>query len=101
MKTKKAGVYTDDKIYEKRKKEHRKSSEYRETYEEERLSYMVAEEIKELRGKKHYTQKQLAEKAGVKQQEISRVEKGGQNITIGLLNKIANGMGKKIKISII
>jgi len=90
--------------YDTRKKRHEedmKDFEYKEAYEEELALYTLAEEIRELRHKKHYTQKDLAEKAGIKQQEISRIEKGGQNITIGMLNKIAKGMGKRVKISIV
>jgi len=44
------------------------------------------------------TQKELAEKTGIRQSNISRIEKGNCSPTIATLQQIANGMGKKLYI---
>ena len=45
------------------------------------------------------TQKELAEKTGLQQANISRIENGNGNPSIATLNRIAQGMGKKLIIS--
>ena len=45
------------------------------------------------------TQKELAEKTGLQQANISRIENGNGNPSIATLNRIAQGMGKKLTIS--
>jgi transcriptional regulator with XRE-family HTH domain len=60
----------------------------------------MAETLQEERLKIHFTQKVLAQKAGLKQQEISRLEKGDANATIKTLFKVAQGMGKKLVIKL-
>jgi len=93
---KKNNPSVDYEIYEKRRKEHAKNADYRRAYAEEEQMFMLAEEIRKYRSKKHYTQKQLADKVGMKQQEISRIEKGDQNSKIETLSKIAHGVGKRL-----
>ncbi len=45
------------------------------------------------------TQKELAEKSGIRQSNISRVENGTVMPTMQTLYAIAKGTGKKLKIS--
>lgn len=45
------------------------------------------------------TQKQLAEKMGTKQANISRFENGNANPSLEFLQKMANSMGKKLHIT--
>ena len=45
------------------------------------------------------TQKQLAERSGIRQPNISRIENGTTTPTIQTLNAIAKGSGKKLKIT--
>ncbi len=45
-------------------------------------------------------QKELAEKIGTKQSAISRLESGNCNSSLSFLNKVATGLGVKIKIDI-
>lgn len=44
------------------------------------------------------TQKELAEKSGIRQSNISRIENGSAVPTLQTLNAIAKGTGKKLKI---
>lgn len=47
------------------------------------------------------TQKELAEKTGIQQANISRIENGNGNPSVATLCKIAQGMGKKLIISFV
>ena len=45
------------------------------------------------------TQAELAEKTGIRQSNISRIESGAASPTIDTLARLAEGMGKKLVIS--
>lgn len=47
------------------------------------------------------TQKQLAERSGIRQPNISRIESGVSSPTISTLQKIADGLGKQLHIEFI
>jgi len=62
----------------------------------ERIS--IAQQIKNLRVKMGYTQEEMAEKLGVIQQYVSKLEAGSENLTIDTLKRIAQVLGKKLAI---
>ncbi|MED1202583.1 helix-turn-helix domain-containing protein [Heyndrickxia acidicola] len=68
--------------------------------EETKLEYEVAQQIISLRKSLGLSQKELAEKLNTRQSAISRIEKGEQNISIGLLEKIADALGGEVKVSL-
>jgi len=47
------------------------------------------------------TQKELAERTGIAQTEISRLENGTRNPSIRLLQRLADGMGMELNISFV
>lgn len=47
------------------------------------------------------TQKELSERSGVKQSNISRIESGLSSPTVATLQKIAEGMGKHLHIEFV
>lgn len=47
------------------------------------------------------TQKELAEKTGIAQADISRIENGNGNPSIRTLQRLANGMGMTLKLEFI
>lgn len=47
------------------------------------------------------TQKQLAEKTGIAQGDISKLENGSANPSLRTLQRLASGMGMKLKVEII
>lgn len=55
------------------------------------LIFQLAAEIEKLRRTKGISQKELAEKVKISQQELSRIERGKRNITIDTLFKISSG----------
>ena len=60
--------------------------------------YEVIDQIIRVRNEQHLTQKELADKIGIKQSNISRLESGNSNPSLGFLKKIAGGLGKELHI---
>lgn len=60
----------------------------------------TAREMKDIRKEQKITQNELAEKIGTKKSNISRFESGKYNPTLDFMAKIADGLGKEIKIII-
>ena len=50
---------------------------------------------------KQLTQKQLAEKTGIHQADISKIENGTRNPSINLLKRLADGMDMVLKIEFV
>ena len=81
-------------------KEQMKDKEFRRLYEIERVKVALAQKIAEMREDKHLNQKELAARLGVSQQFISQIETGeGRNMTLDTLIRIAESLGRKVKIS--
>lgn len=75
-----------------------------ENYSEEQLNILKAKadfliELQELRKQTNMTQKELAEKIGVTQATIAKMEKGLISISLKNLFKILGAMGKTIQIT--
>ena len=68
--------------------------------EVERLEpeYQLARQLIKARLDKKLTQSELAKKAGVKQAYIARLESGTANPTVDSLNKVADALGKRLKL---
>ena len=55
--------------------------------------------LKTLREGQHLTQQQLAEKTGIRQGDISKLEHGNGNPSLRTLQRLADGLGMKLNIS--
>ncbi len=76
--------------------------------DEERQEYVAAETALDLacilyhiRQEQGLTQRKAAERAGLKQQAISRLEKAASNIQLGTLQRYLGALGYSIEISVI
>ena len=78
--------------------EEMKDPEFRKGFEMEKKKLEISLAIIELRKKKKISQAKLAQKAGVKQSAIGRIEAGKQNLTIETLQQIALALNKKLEI---
>ena len=65
----------------------------------EKLCIAVGGQISSIRKEQNISQKALAEKMNISQQLISRVEKGGENISLTTLVNIARALGMRVKIN--
>jgi DNA-binding XRE family transcriptional regulator len=84
--------------WEEVRKELLKDPAVKREYEKLRPEYELARELIKARLSKKLTQEQLANKVGVKQAYIARLEGGDANPTVGNLNRIANVLGKRLKL---
>ncbi|MCA9378940.1 helix-turn-helix transcriptional regulator [Candidatus Dojkabacteria bacterium] len=64
------------------------------------LMVEAGEKIRVARCKAELSQQALASRIGTTKSNISRVERGNQNITLGYLTKVANALGKTVTIEI-
>lgn len=64
------------------------------------LEYQVQAELIRARIECNMTQAELAEKSGVRQSNISRIENGNALPRLDTLETLATAMGKRVKISI-
>ncbi len=72
-------------------------------YEEERLNLLIAGAVYQLRRNAGLTQEQLAEKAGISQAFISRIEnpESKKRTTLDTLAKVVNAFDKQLMIKIV
>lgn len=75
--------------------------EFAAEYEAQRPEYEAIRAVIAARLECHMTQKELAEKTGIRQSNISRIENGSSSPTIETLSRIAAGLGKQLKIDFV
>lgn len=80
--------------------EMKKDEKFRVEYERASLLIDFARELISLRKSKGLTQEQLANLVGTKKSNISRIERGLQNLSVEMMIKIANALGTKLNISL-
>ncbi len=68
-------------------------------HEATRTEFEVARALIEARLSSNMTQKELAERSGIRQSNISRIENGTCSPTIATLQSLARGLGKKLSVS--
>ncbi|SFU97295.1 helix-turn-helix domain-containing protein [Butyrivibrio sp. INlla21] len=79
-------------------KEQLKDPEFREEYEALQPEHAVIQAIIDARKDSGLTQKELADKTGIAQGDISKLERGTANPSLKTLQRLAAGMGKVLKI---
>ena len=72
--------------------------EFAAEYEAMRAEYEEIRAVIAVRLACNVTQKELAERTGIRQSNISRIESGASSPTVDTLARIAAGLGKKLKI---
>ena len=60
--------------------------------------YDLIQAMIDARKKQHLTQKELSEKTGITQADISRIEKGLRNPSISMFKRLADGLGLQLKL---
>jgi len=75
--------------------------ELRQEYENLQPEFDVIKAMVEARISQNLTQQQLAERTGINQADISKLENGTRNPSIKLLKRLADGMDMALKIEFI
>lgn len=77
-----------------------KDAEFLKEYKALEPEYEIIKQIIKSRTEQNMTQKQLAEKIGIKQSNISRLESGNYNPSLDFLKKVAAALGKELHIEL-
>lgn len=96
MKEKKTGKI----FFQERLNRRLKNAEFRKAYDEVDAEVRLAVEIAEAREAAGLSQAELATALHTKQSNISRIERGAQNVTVGTLGKIAKALHCRLNIQI-
>ena len=88
------------KTYRQLKKELLKDKKIKYAYEKLGPEFAVIEMIIKRRIERGLTQRELARKIGTKQSAVSRLESGSYNSSITFLQKVADALDTKLKVSL-
>ena len=75
--------------------------EFKKEYDEIQPEMDIIRAIVDARISQNLTQKQLAERTGINQADISKLENGTRNPSVNLLKRLADGMGMMLKIEFV
>lgn len=75
--------------------------EFKKEWDALEPEYQIIKAMLDTRNEKSMTQKQLADITGIPQADISRLENGNANPSLKTLQRLANGMGMKLKLEFI
>ncbi|MGN0273898.1 MAG: helix-turn-helix domain-containing protein [Chordicoccus sp.] len=63
--------------------------------------YDIIQAMIDARNKNGLTQKELSERTGITQADISRIENGTRNPSLAMVKRLANGLGMRLKLEFI
>lgn len=78
-----------------------KDDEFRAEWEALEPEYQIIKSMLDGRAMKGMTQKDLAEATGITQADISKLENGNANPSLRTLERIAKGLGMRLKIEFV
>ena len=84
--------------YEDYKKIALQDPEVKKEYDALGPEYDIIQAMIDARKTQNLTQKELSERTGITQADISRIEKGTRNPSLGMLKRLADGLGMQLKI---
>lgn len=78
-----------------------KDTEVKAEYEALEPEFAVIQALIDARSSAGLTQKELSQRTGIAQSDISRIENGNGNPSLKTLKRLAEAMGKKLKIEFV
>lgn len=81
--------------------EQMQNPEFKKEYDALEPEYAIKQAMIDARKESGLTQKELSEKTGIAQGDISKLENGSANPSIRTLQRLAAGMGMKVEISFV
>ncbi|MBO5577420.1 MAG: helix-turn-helix transcriptional regulator [Ruminococcus sp.] len=81
--------------------EQMKDEEFRKEWDALEPEFTIRQAIIDARNAEGLTQKELSTRSGIAQGDISKLENGSANPSVKTLQRLANAMGKKLKIEFV
>lgn len=78
-----------------------KDEEFKAEYEKLEPEFSIIQAMINARKTNNMTQKELSERTGIAQSDISKLENGNSNPTISMLQRLADGMGMTVKLQFV
>ena len=78
-----------------------KNPEFKKEWDALEPEYQIIKAMLDTRNEKAMTQKQLADITGIPQADITRLENGNANPSLRTLQRLADGMGMKLKLEFV
>jgi len=78
-----------------------KNPEFKAEYDALEPEFTIMQAMIDARKESGMTQKELAEKTGITQADISRLEKGNANPSLRTLQRLAAGMNMRVKLEFV
>lgn len=75
--------------------------EVKKEYEALAPEYDIIQAMIDARKSQNLTQKELSDRTGITQADISRIEKGTRNPSLEMLKRLAHGLGMQLKVEFI
>ena len=87
--------------YKEYKKKALSNSEVKAEYDVFGPEYDLIQAMIDARVSQHLTQKDLSERTGITQADISRIENGTRNPSLAMVKRIAAGLGMQLKLEFV
>ena len=87
--------------YSEYKKKVLKNPEVKAEYDALQPEYDIIQAMIDARNYLNITQKELSERTGITQADISRIENGTRNPSLNMVKRLAKGLGMQLKIEFI
>ncbi|MBQ9135831.1 MAG: helix-turn-helix transcriptional regulator [Lachnospiraceae bacterium] len=87
--------------YKEFKKQMLSNSEVKAEYDALEPEFDIIQAMITVRKQLNLTQKELSERTGITQADISRIENGTRNPSLAMLKRLAEGLGMRLKLEFI
>ena len=87
--------------YEEYKRKALKKPDVKREYDALEPEYDIIQAMIDARKDQNLTQKELSDRTGITQADISRIEKGTRNPSLEMLKRLAKGLGMQLKVEFI
>ena len=87
--------------YKDYKKKALQNPEVKKEYDALSPEYDIIQAMIDARKSQNLTQKELSDRTGITQADISRIEKGTRNPSLEMLKRLALGLGMQLKVEFI
>ena len=81
-------------------KEEMENPEFKKEWDNLEVEFQIIKAMIDGRNENHLTQRELSDMTGIAQGDISKIENGNANPSIKTLDRLADALGKKLKVTI-